>query len=419
MTLALFERLATALAIGLLLGAERGWRDRDVAEGGRTAGIRTYALMGLLGGVAGLLSQTVGGWALAALGVPLALTLILFKTREQALDQDVSATTVVAGLLVFALGALAMISEPGLAAAAAVAAAGLLAAKPGLHAWLRRLTWEELRGGLVLLAMTLIVLPLLPDRGYGPAGAFNPAELWALTIAMAAVSFVAYGAVRVLGPARGTLLASAAAAVVSSTALTFALARRQRRTPDLAANVGGVMVAGAVMALRLIVIASALYPPLLNRLAVPLGAFAAVSAILGLVVARGGAGGQPASAAAPTLKNPFELDAVLKFAAVLGLVIGAARVATSRFGPAGLLPVAVIGGLADTDAVTLAAARFAREGLDPWLATQAVLVAAMVDSLSKIGLASVVGGAAFGRRVALGTGLAAAAAALAAWVAWR
>lgn len=417
MTLALFERLATALAIGLLIGAERGWRDRDVAEGGRTAGIRTHALIGLLGGAAGLLSQSVGGWAIGALVAPLAAALILFKACEQALDQDVSITAIVAALLVFALGALAMISDPRLAAAAAVAAAGLLAAKPTLHAWLRRLTWEELRGGLVLLAMTLIVLPLLPNRGFGPSGAINPAELWLLTIAMAAISFVAYVAIRILGPGRGALMASAVGAIISSTAVTYALARVQRQAPNLAANVGGVLVAGGVMAVRLGVIALVLAPDLLRLLAAPLGVFAASSLILGLAVARKGSA---PSIESPTsaLKNPFDLDAVLKFGLILGLIMAAARAATGAYGPAALLPIALVGGIADADAVTLAAARLARAGADPRLAAQAVLVAAGVDSLSKIVLASVVGGARFGGWVGLGTLIAAVLAALAGWFAW-
>jgi hypothetical protein len=116
------ERLGLALAIGLLVGVERGWRARDVAEGGRTAGIRTYALTGLLGGVAGLLSQAFGGWALATLGIPFAAAFIWFKEREQDEDGDYSVTAVVAALLVFALGVYAIVGAWEVAAASAVAA---------------------------------------------------------------------------------------------------------------------------------------------------------------------------------------------------------------------------------------------------------------------------------------------------------
>jgi len=202
MPLELFQRLGLALAIGLLVGIERGWRARDLAEGGRTAGLRTYALTGLLGGVAGMLGQAMGGWAFAAVALPFAAAFILFKHREQVADKDYSVTAVVAALLVFALGAYAIVGDGRAAAAVAVVAAGLLAFKQALHRWLDRLTWPELRSALILLAMSLVALPLLPNQGFGPHEAINPYELWLLTIAMAGVSFAGYAAIRVFGVSR-------------------------------------------------------------------------------------------------------------------------------------------------------------------------------------------------------------------------
>src|SRR6185369_7813955 len=168
MPLELFQRLGLALAIGFLVGVERGWHAREVADGGRTAGIRTYALTGLLGGVSALLGQSLGGWAFAGVGLPFAAAFILFKQREERDEGEYSVTGVVAALLVYALGAYATIGDWQVAAAAAVVATGLLASKGVLHGWLKRLTWPELRGALVLLAMSFVALPLLPDKGYGP-----------------------------------------------------------------------------------------------------------------------------------------------------------------------------------------------------------------------------------------------------------
>lgn len=407
-------RLGLALAIGFLVGVERGWRDRDVAEGGRAAGLRTYALTGLLGGVAALLGQTFGGWALAVLGAPLALTLIVFKAREQSGEPDVSATSVVAGLTVFGLGALALAGDPRVAAASAVAVAALLASKATLHAWLRRLTWPELRSALVLLAMTCVVLPITPSRGFGPFGAINPAELWLMTIAMAAISFIAYAAIRILGPARGALTASALGALVSSTAVTYALARLERRSSNPAVNAAGMLVAGGVMALRLGAIVLATAPALLALLVVPLGAFAAASMLLGLLfVWRSGHDAPPDEAA--TLKSPFDLGVVLKFSLVLGIIMALSRVGAGLYGARALLPVAALGGLVDADAVTLASARMTRSGLSLETAAQAILVAAGVDSLCKVLLAVFIGRGRFGVLAAVGTASAAAAAVIT-WV---
>lgn len=411
-----FQELALALAIGLLVGIERGWRSRDVAEGGRTAGLRTYALTGLLGGVAGDLGQALGGWAFAALALPFAAAFVLFKYREQQADGDQSVTAVVAALLVFALGAYATVGDGQVAAAAAVAATALLAFKRVLHDWLERLTWPELRSALVLLVMSLIALPLLPNRAFGPHGVFNPYELWLLTISLAGVSFAAYAAIRVFGAARGLIVASAAGALVSSTAVTLQLARLSRQAPGAAVlHAGAAVLAGGVMATRLGGITAVLAPALFWRLAPALGTFALMSVALGLAASlRPGKPGAAAEAAA--MKSPFDLGLVLKFAALLGVVMAAARTLSALYGAGGLLPVAAFAGLADVDAVTITVARMTTQsGLALGLAAQAVLLAAAVDSVSKAVIAVVVGGPRFGALFAAAT-LAAAAGAAAAYL---
>lgn len=405
-----FERLGLSLAIGFLVGVERGWRGRDIAEGGRTAGIRTYALMGLLGGVAALLAHDLGGWAFATVGLPLAAAFILFKQHEQAEEDDHSVTAIVAGLLVFALGAYACIGDWRVAAAAAVVVTALLAFKPVLHEWLKKLTWPELRSALILLAMTFVALPLLPDQAYGPYASVNPRELWLLTIAMAGVSFLAYTAMRVLGPTRGVIVASVAGALVSSTAVTIQLGRLNREAPDgTLAHAGGALLAGGVMVARIAAIAAVLAPALFYRLLPPLAAFAAVSAILGLAAALRAKAGE-ASQDLSGMKSPFDLGLVLKFALVLGVVMAAARILSGLYGSGGLLPVAALAGLVDVDAITLTVSRMVGQGLDLRLAALAVLVAAAVDSVSKSVIALVVGGRRFGLMYAAGTLVAGAAA---------
>jgi uncharacterized membrane protein (DUF4010 family) len=389
------ERLAIALAIGFLVGVEQGWRERDLAEGARTAGIRTYALTGLLGGVAGLLGAALGAGAFATLGLPFAAAFVWFKRREQADEHDHSVTAVVAALLVFGLGAYATIGDWRTAAGAAVVVTGLLAFKDVLHGWLRRLTWPELRSALVLLAMSLVVLPLLPDHGFGPHGLVNPHELWLLTILLAGVSFGAYALAKIFGPSRGLVAASLAGALVSSTAVTLNLARLARRdAAQTSLAAGGAVLAGAVMALRLLGVGAVMAPGLLRTVAWPLGVFAVLSLASGWLVTRR-RGPLPAEAGA--LSSPFELGLVLKLALVLAVVMAAARALSAVYGSAGLLPISAFAGLVDVDAVALAVTRMTvQDGLNLHLAGQAVLVAALVDSGSKTAIAVVVGGRRFG-----------------------
>ncbi|WP_293677234.1 MgtC/SapB family protein, partial [uncultured Phenylobacterium sp.] len=405
------ERLAVALAIGLLVGVERGWRTRDIAEGGRTAGIRTYALAGLLGGLAGALADALGAWAFATLGLPFAAAFTWFKARETAEGHDHSVTAIVAALLVFALGAYAVLGDWRVASGAAVVVTGLLAFKDVLHGWLEKLTSEELRSALVLLAMSLVALPLLPDRGFGPYGAFNPHELWLLTILLAGVSFGAYALVKMLGPSRGLVAASLAGALVSSTAVTLNLARVARGSPEQVRLAAGcALSAGGVMALRILGVAAVLAPTLAQRLAPVLGAFALVSAVAG-VLTIGRAGWTTAPSGWPT-RSPFDFGLVVRLAVVLGLVMAGARAISAAYGSEGLLPLSALAGLVDVDAVVLAVSRMAaNEGLDESLAVKAILLAAVVDSLSKAVIASTLGGRLFGGLFALGTIVAAAAAA--------
>ncbi len=193
----LISRLALALGIGLLIGLERGWRKRGARPGTRAAGIRTFAVSALLGGVIAALAQAAGGAASAGGGIILgsafaiySIVIALFSRDENLAAGTFSATTAVAGMLTFALGAYAVLGDMWIAAGVAVASAGLLALREELHGWVQKITWPELRSGLVLLAMSFIALPILPDESIGPFGGVNLREVWTIAIVLAAVSFL-------------------------------------------------------------------------------------------------------------------------------------------------------------------------------------------------------------------------------------
>jgi uncharacterized membrane protein (DUF4010 family) len=166
------SRLALALGIGLLIGLERGWRMRQAESGARAAGIRTFAISGLLGGIAGAIAVTAGGVAgaivFAAGFFAYAAVITVFSREENNAAGTFSATTAVAGMLTFALGVYAVLGDMRVAAAAAVTATAILALREELHGWVEKITWPELRSGLVLLAMTFIALPIVPSDRTAP-----------------------------------------------------------------------------------------------------------------------------------------------------------------------------------------------------------------------------------------------------------
>ncbi len=418
-TYQLIQRLAVALAIGLIIGIERGWKQRAEPEGERAVGLRTLALSGLLGGVWGALVQGAGAAGVAGLGVAFAgftIVVAVFRYREMLREGSFGATTLVAAMLAFALGAFAVLGDPRAAAAAGVATAVLLAMKSWMHAWLQKLTWEELRSGLILLAMTVIMLPLLPDREVSQWLPVNPREVWLMTIFIAALSFAGYVAIRVAGSDLGIILSGLVGGIVSSTAVTLNMAHLAREHPShRALCAAATMLAGGMMMLRVLVVVAVANAALLATIAPALALGALTQAGFGALLAWR-VGAQQETGDPLALRNPFDFGAVLQFGALLAVIMALANGAAVWAGSAGAYVLAAISGILDVDAISLSMARLAPDRLAATSAVIAILIAVAVNSISKVVLAWSGGGWMFGRLLvpALGATLLAGAAGL--WI---
>ncbi|KQX38166.1 hypothetical protein ASD04_11110 [Devosia sp. Root436] len=395
------SRLGVSLAIGLLVGLERGWSQREEEDHQRAAGFRTFALSGLLGGVAGLVSLSAGGVVLGLVFVAYAAAFAAFHWLEATTDSNLSATSVIAGLLTFLLGALAVLGDVGVSAAAAVAAATLLAFREQMHRWVANLTWAEISSVLILLAMTFLLLPLLPDRTIDPWKAINPHEVWLLTILIAGISFVGYVAMKVFGNRMGILLAAAVGGLASSTATTLALSRVGRdHSKSSRLLAAGILLAGVVMMARVTGIALLLNAPLVAGIILPIASAGAVLGLSALLLAVG-----PSDPTSPlmTASNPLAIGTALKLGAVIGAVMLAVGYLRSVLGSAGVLIVAAISGMVDADAVTLSMARLGGDAVDLQTAGQAIMVGVAVNTLVRAGISLVLGGWRLGLMVAAGS----------------
>lgn len=354
----LFRRLAVALAIGLLVGLERGWQTREDPDHQRAAGLRTFALTGLLGGISAAISAATG---------PIVLVAAL-------------------------LGAYAMIGNDLVAVAVAVVMAILLALRDPLHSWVKKLTWPELRSALMLLAMTFLMLPVLPDRPIDPWNVLNPAEIWLLAILIAVISFAGYIAVRVFGDRNGIAVAALAGGLASSTAVTLSFARLAREHPESTRLLaGGILLAGATMLARILVLAGLIKPELLGTLLLPAVAAGAVQlAGSGLLLWKGES--QSTQQSLLDIRSPFDLGTVLKLAGLIAVIMVVAKAMTDRASSAGLYLLAAVSGIADVDALTLSMARFAGGQVTLLDASVAIMIAAAVNTLSKTAMATAVGG---------------------------
>jgi uncharacterized membrane protein (DUF4010 family) len=394
--LEILERLTVALGVGLLVGIERGWRERDAGAGKRTAGIRTFTLSGLLGGIFGAIAKSlddvVGAGIVIAVGV-FAYTAVFatFRFREVVDEDSYGVTTVVAAIATFALGVYALVGDHMLAAAMGVVVTVVLAVREPLHTWLTKISWLELRAGLVLVTMTVLALPLIPNESFGPFGGVNPREIWLLAVVLAAVSFAGYVAVKVLGSTRGLLVASAAGGLVSSTAVTADLSRRagkSRGNTDLLA--AGITLASAVSYLRALVVVVALNLSVGLQAAAPIGAAILVAAIVVVFYARRGM--RTASGTEFHLRNPFSLRDTIGLALVLGIVLFATEAVAEWLGPRGALAAAVVAGTATVDAATFSMARLARDTISPQVAALGVVLAIGANNALKFAIGVYRGG---------------------------
>ncbi|MFI5315310.1 MAG: MgtC/SapB family protein [Myxococcota bacterium] len=411
-------RLGVALALGLVIGVERGWQSRAEDSRVRSLGMRTFGLAGLLGAVIGSLAEGGGGWLLGLALVGLSGFAAVTYVLSARASGDHGATTELALLVTFALGALAASGREMEAAGAAVATALLLGSKTRLHRFVEALDEHELMAALQLLLVALVVLPMLPDRDFGPWGALNPRVLAELVLLVSGLSFAGYVSIKLLGARRGTLATAVFGGLTSSTAVTLAFARAAREAPESAALLGaGIGLAAATMALRLGLIACVVAPQLLRPLAPTLAVLAAVPIAAASAIAlrtRARATGESIP-----LHNPLQLELALLWASLLALLSILSHALHEWLGAAGIYALAATSGLADVDAVSLSLARMVPQSLGAELAARAITCAALANTAAKAALAAFVGGPKLARSGGAILFATLCAGALAAVVAWQ
>lgn len=401
--------LATALAVGLLIGLEREQAHPET-QGPSFGGVRTYPIVALIGALATMLEPSSLWLPLVALAGLTALLAISYAADVRK-DGERGVTTEASTIATYLLGALATshgVVEPLgtrllLVVGLGVALAFLLSSKQWLHGVASRVSREDFYATIKFLIVGVIVLPLLPDRDVGPLQAINPFNVGLMVVTIAGLSFIGYVAVQWLGPERGLLVGAAFGGLVSSTAVTIAFSRRASRAPELVgAAAGGIAMASAIMVVRVGVLVTVVQPSLLPILAIPLAA-AAAGAVLGGVLTYRRAKNVHHEALAVT--NPFELGTAIRFGLVFGGILLATKAAKVYLGDRGLYLAAGLGGTTDVDAVTLSTARLAGGTIDPEVAAIAILVAVAVNTVVKSTIALVLGNRALGARAFLIGGL--------------
>lgn len=396
----LIKALVVSGSLGALVGLERQWGEQvNDPDAKVPAGVRTFCLWAILGTLCAYFARELHPMVFAAGLVSVALWTAAHIGSRQCEPGGAGLTTAASSLTVYLIGGLAYAGEWKLAVMLTVILLLLLAGKSAIHGVSRKFTAGDVRMALQFLAVTGVVLPLVPDESFGPFGAFNPRSVWLMVVIVSGLGFAGYVAVRLLGPSLGIALTGIAGGLASSTATTLSMSRASRERPDLASDYSlAIVVACTVMLWRVGALILAVSPPLALAL---LPDFAIMS-LPGLGFAVWHFFHRPAGPPRDgAYKNPLSLRVALQFAALYAVVVFVVKAANAWFGDAGLLAASFLSGLTDLDAIALSLANLFHSGNQStnFLAA-CIVLAAVANSATKLGLAWMLGETGLRHRVA-------------------
>lgn len=413
-------RLAVAGLCGLAVGVEREWSGHASGPRARFAGVRTFLLLGAIGGIAGTLLDTVNPVVPAALLLAAGGVIVAaYVTAAQRAPEAIDGTTETAAVLVLGMGVLAGLGLLAVAAGIATITILALGEKHAIHGFLSKIDREEMQAALQFAVLALVVLPLLPEGPYGPFGGIRPRSLWTVVLIFSGLNFAGYIARRVLGENQGYQLAGALGGVVSSTAVTLSFSRQSRIEPgNSSALAVGTVAACTVLVIRVLAIILALNATLAPPTALGLWPMFVAGALL-LLVGRRLLKGTKREEVTTQPQNPLRLASAIWMAIAFQIVFTGLRMLTARFGETGVFASAALAGLTDMDALTFGMSRLAQDQALVSVAARAMVLGVIVNTGFKTVLAATLGSPAYRRLVVPGLLAIAAAGGAGLWFATR
>ena len=372
--------VVTALACGLLIGIERGWKLREEKPGTRVAGIRTFSMLGLASGIAGLIGVT--GYPFVASAIVIGAVAIMVTAYSRELRNQHDSTSAVAAIATIAIGFLAGSGNPALAIASAAVGVALLAMRTELHGFVEKLDQEDVKALARYAVIACAILPFLPSGHYGPLGAWNPQKLWLVVVLVTGFSFLGYVANRIFGERHGTIATALIGGAYSSTAVTQSLAQRLGREERAGAEPAGIALATAVMYLRVALLVALLATRVFMPLAIILFPATLVAWLAGWWLYRKA----PRHEGPSPPGNPIAILPALGFVAFVAIAAVAARWAAGRFGEMGIAVLLLIVGSTDVDTAIITLGGLPAVAISPLLAAIAIAGTIIVNMAVKIGI---------------------------------
>lgn len=387
-----------SLLIGTLIGTERQRRLAEEKLIG-VAGLRTFTLIALLGTLcANMAVYYSQEFIIVAFGSFMLLVAIGYYAASSRTQGRVDLTSAVAAVLTFLLGSLSFFDDRRLLAVAlAVVITWILATRKITHRYVEAISETDLLDTLKMGIIALVIYPFLPDQPLDPLNVLNPRQIWLMVVLVSLIGYVGYVLIRVLGTERGLSLTGVLGGLVSSTAVTTAMASEVRMQKEvLSSAVFATVIASCTMFPRMLFIVLVVNRDIFLSLLPKLGSMTIVGVALAVLLLRkiDPVGKNVA------LRDPFRILPALTFGAFFAVVLLTSKLASIYFGNAGTYAASVIAGLADVDAISLSMATLAKSTLVPNIAVTAITLAAITNTLVKLSIAYVMGTREFGNRIA-------------------
>ncbi len=390
------KSLFLVIVLGFVIGMQRSMTYLYKGEQA-FAGSRTFALLALAGYVSGWLQKYVPGFAVASLVVVGSLIALSYFMKVKS-AQKRGMTTQIAALVTFLLGLMVWFGLENYAIFIGVVTVVLLEIKPKLREIESHISATDVNAVVLLLAMSFVVLPVLPDEMIGPYKLFNPYKTWLMAVIIAAISFVGYVAIKVLGQKHGVFLTGAAGGLISSTAVSISLSEMFQKRFDFINNyAGGIAVACTFMYLRVLFEAFVIHPELSARLAPAYIGASLIGLAFSYYLYRNSKSADISLENPAITKNPLQLSEAVKFGLLFGVIYGAVAFVETRYGDIGVYVVSLFSGLTDVDAITLSLSQMAKDQkLAQIAAMNGIVIASVTNSLVKLAIVFWLGGSKLG-----------------------
>ncbi len=393
----LVQKLGISIFIGILIGLER--EHSRIKDGKIFAGIRTYPLIAIFGFSAAFLTSLTSVWVYISFFAGFAV-LVVSSYIAATKDGRLGGTSEITSFLVFILGSLVFWNFIILAAIIAVIITLFLSLKIQLHSFVGKISAEDLFATLKLAVITIIILPLLPDKTLGPLDIINLRLIWYMVILVSGISFIGYILIKTTGKQKGTSITGLMGGLVSSTAVTYSLSRKSKIDSALSDNFAiGVILASTVMYIRVFIVISVLNFSLLSLVGLPLVLFTIIGVIVSFILNKRVQNNEQSEI---DLKNPFELKSAIIFGGLFGVIIFAAKAAQVYLGTEGVYAASTLAGITSVDAIVLSLAKLAKDSLSDHIAVQGILLALISNNIFKAIISYSLGDTIFRKKALLG-----------------